>query len=207
MKKHTQILTGLALVLFCFTANAQTAKTDEKKATTDQKAQAEADAMMKAWTTYMTPGEMHKLLAADVGSWTEDITTWMAPGATPSKSTATCENEMIMDGRYQKSVHRGDFQGTPFEGMGLVGYDNAKKVFQSTWVDNMGTGTMLLEGPYDAAKKTIHFKGNMVDPTTGKETGVRQDWIIGDNNTRTLKMFITGPDGKEFQTMEIHVHK
>lgn len=40
---------------------------------------------MKAWMTYMTPGDMHKMLAESEGEWNEDITMWMAPGAPPLK--------------------------------------------------------------------------------------------------------------------------
>jgi hypothetical protein len=34
----------------------------------------------------------------------------------------------------------------PFEGISTLGYDNAKKTFFSTWIDNMGTGMMVMEG-------------------------------------------------------------
>jgi hypothetical protein len=53
---------------------------------------------------------------------------------------ATCTNTMILGGRYQQSMIKGNMMGMPFEGMGLLGYDNAQKLFYSTWVDNMGTG-------------------------------------------------------------------
>ena len=62
---------------------------------------AQDDAASKAWMAYMTPGEMHQMLAKDDGEWNEEITMWMAPGAPPSKSTATAVNKMIMGGRYQ----------------------------------------------------------------------------------------------------------
>jgi hypothetical protein len=42
---------------------------------------AQDDAAMKAWQNYMTPGDIHKMLAASDGTWNEDITMWMAPGA------------------------------------------------------------------------------------------------------------------------------
>ncbi len=44
-----------------------------------------------------------------------------------------------------------------FEGMSLMGYDNAKKVFMSSWVDNMGSGIMQMEGTWDPNTKTINF--------------------------------------------------
>lgn len=75
------------------------------------RAQADEDAAMKAWVMYMTPGDVHKLLAKGDGDWNEEITLWMAPGAPPQKSTATVTNKMILGGRYQESKHMGNFMG------------------------------------------------------------------------------------------------
>ena len=33
-----------------------------------------------------------------------------------------------------------------FKGTGIEGYDNGKKKFVGTWMDNMGTGIMMSEG-------------------------------------------------------------
>jgi len=163
-------------------------------------AQSEAD--MKKWMDYMAPGDVHKMLAKDDGEWNEEITMWMSPGAQPSKSTATAVNKMILGGRYQQSVHKGNFDGMPFEGIGVVGYDNAKKKIVTSWVDNMGTGMMLMEGTWDPATKTIHLKGRTVDPLTGKEKNLRQTVKFIDDNTQEMEMFDT-QGGKEFKSMHI----
>ncbi len=135
---------------------------------------AQSDAEMKAWTEYMTPGDVHKMMAKWDGEWNEDMTMWMAPGAPAQKNTASCVNKMIMGGRYQSSTHTGSFNGMPFEGISTVGYDNAKKMFVSTWIDNMGTGIMVMEGTWDDQTKTMNASGKSVDPTTGKEMKVRE---------------------------------
>ena len=44
--------------------------------------------------------------------------------------------------------------GMPFQGMSTMAYDNGKKTFMSTWIDNMGTGILETEGTYDAGTKT-----------------------------------------------------
>ena len=165
-------------------------------------AQADQDAAMKAWMTYMTPGDFHKLLAKDDGDWNEEITLWMAPGAPPQKSTAVVTNRMVLEGRYQESKHIGNFMGMPFEGYGWVGYDNAKKVFVSSWIDNMGTGMMIMEGKWDEKTKTINFTGTSTDPATGKSITVRETFTYIDNNKQRMEMFMT-QDGKEYKSMEI----
>jgi hypothetical protein len=157
---------------------------------------------MKAWMTYMTPGPMHDMLAKFNGEWKEEVTFWMKPDAPPSTSISTCLNQMILGNRYQQSNHKGDMGGMPFEGLGYVGYDNAKNLFMSTWIDNMGTGIMFMEGRWDEQASTIHFTGNMVDPMSGQEVKVREEFKLVDDNHQTLEMYMT-QKGKEYKSMEI----
>lgn len=161
----------------------------------------DADAQ-KAWMDYMTPGPMHKMMAMGDGDWDTDITLWMAPGTEPMKQIGSCTCKMILDGRFQESRQSGSFGGMKFDGIGLTGFDNAKKVFQSTWMDNMGTGIMVLEGKWDDATRTIHYSGKSVDPSNGNELIIRQvhKWV--DDNTQKMEMYMM-MDGKEFKNMEI----
>ena len=51
--------------------------------------------------------------------------------------------------------------------MAVEGYDNVKKKFLASWIDNMGTGIMNLEGTYDAATKSLTYHAEyepMPDP-------------------------------------------
>ncbi len=156
----------------------------------------------KAWMDYMTPGKMHENLAKANGVWKGDVTWWMAPGQPPQQATATANNTMIMGGRYQKSEHKGMMMGMPFEGMSLVGYDNATKKFQNIWIDNMGTGIMVMEGTWDDAANAVNLHGTMVDPISGKEMKVREVFKFIDDNNQLLEMYNT-VEGKEFKSMEI----
>ena len=158
---------------------------------------------MKMWMDYMVPGTFHKMLAKDEGSWTEETTFWMTPGAPPTTSSMSSENKMIMGGRYQQSIHKGTVNGMPFEGISTVGYDNAKKVFFSTWIDNMGTGLTYMEGKYNPVMKNITFLGKMVDPMSGKDKSVREVFTMIDDNNQTITMFYSA-NGKEYKSMEIH---
>lgn len=163
---------------------------------------------MKAWREYATPGEPHKMLAKFNGTWTGEVTMWMSPDAAPTTSTSTMTNKMVMDGRYQLSEFKGNFMGQPFTGMSTTAYDNAKKVFISTWIDNMGTGIMKMEGPWDEASKTMTLSGKMMDPSTGRECNMRETFKIVDDNTQIMEMY--GPDpktGKDFKTMTIKLTK
>ena len=163
---------------------------------------ADEQAAQKAWMDYMTPGPMHQMLAKADGDWTFEMSSWMTPGAEPMKRTGASTYRMILGGRYQESKNTGMIMNMPFEGIGTMGYDNAKKVFVSSWVDNMGTGIAYMEGKWDDATKSIHFTGKMLDPTTGKDCDVKQNLFIVDDNTQKMEMY-TVTDGKEFKTMEL----
>lgn len=151
-----------------------------------------------------TPGEQHKLLAKADGKWTAETTMWMSPGAPPVTAKSVATNKMILGGRYQETTFKGDFMGMPYEGTSTTGYDNIKKVFFTTWMDNMSTMIMNMEGNWDDATKTINFKGKMICPGNGKECEMREVYKMVDNNHHLMEMY--GPDmqtGKEYKSMEI----
>lgn len=162
----------------------------------------QTEAEMKAWEAYMTPGEPHKMLAEETGTWDCEMTMWMDPSAPPQKYEMTAEMKMVLGGRYQEGIYKGDMMGMPFEGKSTVGYNNASKEYITTFMDNMGTGLMFATGTYDKATKTIKFKGEMVNPMDGKKAPYRENYTIVDNNTRKMEMYDT-KDGKEYKSMEI----
>jgi len=165
-------------------------------------ASAQTEAETKAWTNYMTPGPVHDMMAKSAGAWSGKCTFWMKPGAPPTTAMVDAKNEMILGGRYLQSKNTGEMMGMPFEGIGVTAYDNATKKFINTWMDNMGTGIMTLEGTWDDNTKSITFKGKAVDPMTGKEAPVRQILKFVDDNTQSLEMY-QDSNGKEFKSMEI----
>lgn len=186
-----KVLAKIAGGVFCLLIFQQTYAQTDKQAAEE-----------KAWKEYMTPGKEHQLLAKSDGEWTEEITMWMEPGSEPSKSNGTVESKMILEGRYQHMTHKGTFNGMPFEGIGITGYDNAKKVFFNSWIDNMGTGMMYSEGKWKDAGKSIEYKGKSIDPVSGLELTLRQLIKIIDDNNQTIEMFTT-VKGKEYKSMEI----
>lgn len=163
---------------------------------------AQNSAEEKAWMAFMTPGEQHNTMAAENGIWDEEITFYMAPGAPPTTAKSVCTNEMILGGRYQRSVHKGEMMGMPFEGEGITGYDNGRKIFFSTWIDNMGTGIMYSEGKYDPVKKQLEFKGKSTDPASGAAKAFRQTMKNIDADHQVMEMYMVNK-GKEFKSMEI----
>ena len=156
----------------------------------------------KAWAAYMSPGKVHQLMAKSNGKWNAEMSFYQTPGGAPSIYQASTVNQMILGGRYQKSTYKGMMDGMPFEGESITAYDNARKIYISTWIDNMGTGMMYLEGTYHEATQTITFKGKATDVTTGKDFKTRETLKFVDDNTQLMEMF-DEKDGKEAKTMAI----
>ena len=208
-----RITIAFCAATFLFACNSGEQKADdtnvassssESKAKTKEWVPVDSATAMKKMMEAGTLGPQHAMLAKSDGNWNAETTMWWTPDGPPQISKASCTNKMILGGHYQQSTFKGDFGGMPFEGISTTGYDNTKKLFFSSWVDNMGTGIMNMEGTWDEATKSINFKGKMVCPANGQEAEMREVFKIIDNNIQIMEMY--GPDlktGKEFKSMEI----
>ncbi len=92
--------------------------------------------MMKRWMEYSTPSDAHKAMAKLAGNWNFTSKMWMDPSQPPMDGTGTNKFEMIYGDRYLQSKVSSTMMGMPFEGVSILGYDNAKKIFQSTPYNN-----------------------------------------------------------------------
>lgn len=172
----------------------------------EQESSDEMDAMMQEWAKYAKPGEHHARLQPLIGRWNLTIRSAMAPGQPMQESTGTAEYEWILGGRYVLEKVRGnpETEGqTPFEAMGVHGYDNLKQKYVAMWIDNMMTGLFTSEGTCDASGKIITLLGEDTDPTTGKAMQIRSVLRIVDDNKWVSETYCQGPDGKEFMAVEL----
>lgn len=203
MKKLILSLSCLALLAIACNSEKKVSTTDSPKVETSKNV--DTAAMNKAWAAYMTPSEPHKMLAKADGKWDATITFYM--GADSSVNKAVCETEMILGGRYQQSEYEGNVDGMEFKGMNTLAFDNSRKVYISTWIDNMGTGLMYLEGTFDDKTRSMSLKGKATDVTTGKDIKMREAVKIIDDKTQYMEMFDTKDGEKEVKTMSIMLRK
>jgi hypothetical protein len=135
------------------------------------------------------PGPEHELLKKMVGTWD---TTMTIPGLGASKGT--CVYKMELGGLWLTSAVESDLGGHKFSGRGLDGYDAGKKKYVGVWVDSMSTAPMLMEGTYDAAKKTLTMSGDGPGPD-GKATRFKAVTVMPDADTIDFKMYVgDGPE-------------
>ncbi len=152
---------------------------------------------------YAATGKEHKMLSTWSGKWVGEISFHPTADQPFQKGSSTIFNKMVMGGRYQLCTEKGSMGSNQFEGMNILGFDNMKKQFISTWIDNQGTGIMILQGPWNETTKTINLTGVQTDAKTGKEKNIHETLRIIDKDRQVLELFEPDVDGKDFKTLEI----
>lgn len=148
------------------------------------------------------PAAEHAQLAASEGSWRTEMTYWASADAKPSVVRGMCDIRMILGGRYQQSVYRSD-DGKGFEGVGYIAYDNARKMYISTWMDNTTTGVVYLEGNYDGSEASTEMEGKCTEVVACRQRGMRQITRNIDENTQIMETYESRPGTNEYKSMEI----
>jgi hypothetical protein len=220
MKTVTTLATILFAALFATSSFAQSPATSPATATGSTSTEAATatgqpnpQEMMKQMMEMSKLNENHKLLSDTNGNWNFAIKMWMNPdpNAKPQESKGTGTRKSLMGGRYvmmdvtgkmQMPDETGKMKNMQFKGMGIDGYDNVKKKFVSSWIDNMGTGIQFSEGTYDPATKTFTYTSE-IEVIPGMKTPVREVIKVPDNNHMVLEWY-ENHGGQEKKTMEIN---
>jgi hypothetical protein len=199
MRISTKVGTIVCAALIAFVAGGCSSTKGKQAAAPIDEAELQAK-----WVEFATPSAGHEPLQQKIGKWKLAVSIFTAPGQPPMQWTGTSEVESILDGRYIADTTQGEAMGQPFHGRGIVGYDNLKKKYVSTWIDNMGTGVMVGEGTYDAARKTWSYTTQQPDLMTGTYVQGRAIEKCIDDDHWVLQSFGPDANGVEFLGMEIH---
>jgi len=216
MKIPTALITILFAILIATPSFAQTSGESPAGATSSAAApsgQPNMQEMMKQMMELSKLNENHKVLTELDGNWNYIIKFWMNPdpNAPPQQSKGTATRKSVMGGRFvvmdvsgkmQMPGEDGKMKDTQFKGMGVEGYDNVKKKFVASWIDNMGTGIQFSDGTYDPATKTLTYTSEM-EPVPGMKMPVREVIKVADNNHMALEWY-ENHGGQEKKTMEIN---
>lgn len=163
-----------------------------------QEAAASKDQIPPEWSM---PGEQHKMLESMAGHWNFKLKMTDATGQT-TESSGTSDKKVILGGRFLEDTTHGSMMGQAFEGRGFTGYDRIKNKFTGSWMDNMCTCALSMEGTWDAGSKTMTYMTEM----PGMDNKMAKARIVDkmpDADHITSQFFITGPDGKEMPMMTI----
>jgi hypothetical protein len=167
-----------------------------------QEEPSQEELMKKAMEAGM-PSEGHKLLNTLQGTWKTRSIWHMTPEDPGEKSSATAQRTWILGGRFLKEEYRDFHPKAPFRGLGILGFDNVMKVYESTWVDTMTTATWRATGNYNAETKTFSFTGSGSCPIEGGKKETESELEIVNEDKNIYRMYSTSPEGKRFLTLEI----
>jgi hypothetical protein len=160
--------------------------------------------MMEVYKKLAIPGDPHKRLAKLEGSWTTRTKAWMGPDQPQAEGSGTCEQRMLLGGRYLQQEYTGQMEDGPYTGINLIGYDNHSKKYVSTWIDSMSTAIYCFEGTGSPDGRTITQECRYDDPVRGPIRWRSVSRII-DDDTMEYEMYITPEGGTEQKEMEMTV--
>jgi hypothetical protein len=107
-----------------------------------------------------------------VGEWE---TSTSVLGLPKEKGTATFK--MILGGRFLDGISTGTIAGVPYVSRTTIGFDNFKKLFCSTFIDDLGTSMRFAEGSLDESGTILSL------------TGTIDHWMKGENDKPCLYRF------------------
>lgn len=159
-------------------------------------------AAMEKMMAAISPGPHHDHLKAAVGAWKAEGKMWEKPGAGPTPFHGEATFKLVLGGRYLEGVFHSEFNGMPFEGHSIDGFDNASGKHFSIWIDNMGTGYMVSEGECSNDHKTVTTVGEGFDPMKGKKLRMKSVVTTIDKDHMLFVMYLL-EGGQETKIMEL----
>lgn len=158
--------------------------------------------MQKAFERASTPRAEHRALDPLVGSYSVTAKMRMSPDAPEETATGSTEFRWVLGGHFIEQTYNSTFQGQPFVGSSLLGFNNISGKYESTWADSMGTQIMRSEGTADPSLKAVTFTGEYYCPLTNGPRPMKSILTIG-KDSHTYEMYDISQAGKEFKSMEI----
>lgn len=158
---------------------------------------------MKRWIETTKPGKHHKVLDSHAGTWDVTFRMWMDPSAPPMETKGVSEVKWIMGKRFLLEEYKGEMlmpdetgmqmKKVPYEGMGTLGYDVYRNMYTGTWLSNLQTNVLTMNGSMEPGSKVLRMFGEMDEPMLN---------VIG----RTVKYVTTikDKDTRMFECFDLH---
>ena len=143
----------------------------------------------------------HALLNKLAGNWNVETKIWMDPTQRPEITYGRASAKLIYGGRYLVQNYKGSFMGRPFEGQGMMGFDNLSERYFSTWVDSVSTMLMTSKGSA-VGDNTIILSSAMTCPLTREHMEGEEVITMLDKYHYRFEAF-QKRDGKRVKMMEI----
>lgn len=199
---RTQITIALTAALIVLLTGVSLPLNGESQEAGQPEMTPEMQAEMQAWMKYAEPGEHHQHLAPFGGKWKGDIKMWMAPDAAPMINETLAEARWILGGRFLEWTHSGLFDGSPFEGLGIEGYNNLDERYEGMWVDNFGTLIVSYSGACSDDGKSRIMTSEFSNPMTDEKIHQKVIYTWTDDDHFTYESYMKQGE-TEYRNMEI----
>lgn len=111
-----------------------------------------------------------------------------------------------LGGLYLFEDYTGDPSPGPFPafvGKGYWGYNTTSKKYEGFWIDNASTMMQLEKGDVDASGEIWTMVSSFQHTDSGQRMSKRSVIRLIDGDHNDMTMYMSGPDGNEFRSMEI----
>ena len=139
----------------------------------DTTAAGERTQAVQAWDRAAAPGPWHAFLATREGRWRLAGRIWNDPQDAPVAVKGDADLKLVFGGRFLQERLRGESAGVRYDGLGLLGCDNADSTVTFVWVDSAHTLTSVLRGRAGAPGQPLELRGATTDPATGRALRLR----------------------------------
>ena len=154
------------------------------------------DAVAQEQPAMPEPTQEHKWLQQFSGDWTTQSESSMGPDQPPVQCEGTITSRML-GGFWLVNNMKGDYAGTPMNGIQTIGFDETKKKYVGTWIDSMTSMMWHYEGQVDSTGKVLTLEAEgpnfMSDGTTTKFEDIYE---FKSENELSIQSRILAEDGK-----------
>jgi hypothetical protein len=159
--------------------------------------------LLKALAENGKPGPEHKKLEPLVGDWTFTLKLWTNPNEAPAEVRGDIERKWVLGGRFVQETVQGKCDGgKTFEGLGLLGYDNAQKKFTATRACGLCGKVCSSKGAVTDSDKKFEFATEEYCPLCRETVKGRDELIIEGKDKVILNVYKT-VKGKEVKVIEV----
>ena len=144
---------------------------------------------MQTWMESTKPTLGHEVLKKFTGHWNTEMKLYSDPSQPPMVSEGHTIAKTIHGGRFVITEYSGTMMGMPYNGYGIMGYDNNRKLINSTWVSNMDTCMHVSRGAHNMDVTIMPLIGEMEEPMSG-EMGktYRQQYHFKDDGSMVFEI-------------------
>ncbi|CAN5374491.1 hypothetical protein BH10PLA2_BH10PLA2_17310 [soil metagenome] len=149
------------------------------------------------------PGAGQKFLQKLVGEF-DVVRTLTFRENQPARTTGTCKQTMIQDGRFLQSDFVFEGANGKTTGMGVIGFEGTTKLFTSVWIDSRQTKMSLRQSkaPFDGEQIILFSRSLAEDGKAGRQSRTVTK-LEANGNKIVHRQFSLAADGTERQVMEL----